>query len=132
MPSFDSAAQLTPLNCADGIPGVSSAALPLAPNIRLIVPADMSTTATRWLRDPSATNASPDLASNENFEAPPNISIDALLAGSGGTTAPRPRPRPPPPRAAPETPAYAVSAAAGAAVTIGGAGAPMARTNLPV
>src|SRR5215510_9770937 len=100
----------------------------------------MSTTATRWLRDPSATNASLAAASNEKPIAPPNISRLALLGGSSGALPPRPpRPRPPrpaapagvanPARPAPPrlTPVYAVSGVAAACVAPGAAA-----TALPI
>src|SRR5262245_12214214 len=103
-----------------------------------MAPVLISTTATRWLRDPSATNASLAAASNEKPIAPPNISRLALLGGSAGAPPPRPpRPRPPrpagaaagAPRPAPPrlTPAYAVSGVPAACVAAGAAA-----TALPI
>src|SRR5689334_4460910 len=98
----------------------------------------MSTTANRWLREPSATKISFALLSIANPIAPPKLSMLLLLAGSAGAPPRPPRPPRPPPRpAAPrpgETPAYAVSPPLRPAAATGGGAAgevPYCAMNLP-
>src|SRR6185312_625253 len=96
--------------------------------MRLIAPEARSTTATRWLRQPSATNPSLVFMSNDTPAAPPKASIAPLLAARGDPPPPPhplrsdgappmragPLPRPPRPRLR-AAEAYAVSASRAAA-----------------
>src|SRR6185437_11597428 len=96
--------------------------------MRLIAPEARSTTATRWLRQPSATNPSLVFMSNDTPAAPPKASIAPLLAARGDPPPPPhplrsdgappmragPLPRPPRPRLR-AAEAYAVSASCAAA-----------------